>query len=224
MRTSRCASPASSRTGHHRLAGRSRDLMTRTSERTTVTSEAVPGVALTLSADRGYHGTALSQITKALKLRIPSRRTSDSLVPFSCMAASWRSPSDRHGGDLRADAVELGVVGDALEVVAGCVGGGERGGLVVGQLDVERGYGVVDLSGRARADQRGGHHGVPAQPGERDLGAGDATRRGGFADRVDDRVVAVGGQARVEEVGERIRGGPGRGGGVPRPGEAAAGE
>ena len=47
--------------------------MTRTSERTTVTSEAVPDVALTLSADRGYHGTVLSQITKALKLRIPNR-------------------------------------------------------------------------------------------------------------------------------------------------------
>jgi hypothetical protein len=40
--------------------------MTRTSERTTVTSEAVPGVALTLSAGRGYHGTALSQIAEAL--------------------------------------------------------------------------------------------------------------------------------------------------------------
>ena len=32
--------------------------MTRTGERTTVTSEAVPGVALTLSVGRGYHGTA----------------------------------------------------------------------------------------------------------------------------------------------------------------------
>jgi AcrR family transcriptional regulator len=38
----------------------------------TVTSEAVPGAALTLSAARGYHGTALSQIAEALKLRIPS--------------------------------------------------------------------------------------------------------------------------------------------------------
>ena len=34
--------------------------MTRTSERTTVTSEAGPGVALTLSAGRGDHGTALT--------------------------------------------------------------------------------------------------------------------------------------------------------------------
>jgi hypothetical protein len=45
--------------------------MTRTGECTTVTSEAVPDVALTLSADRGYHGTALSQIAEALKLSIP---------------------------------------------------------------------------------------------------------------------------------------------------------
>jgi len=46
--------------------------MTRTGERTTVTSEAVLDVALTLSADRGHHGTALSQIAEELKLRIPS--------------------------------------------------------------------------------------------------------------------------------------------------------
>jgi hypothetical protein len=60
-------------------------------------------------------------------------------------------PSHRHGGDLRPDAVEFGVVRDGLEVVAGGVGGGERGGLVIGQLDVERCHGVVDLRGRARA-------------------------------------------------------------------------
>lgn len=46
--------------------------MTRTGKRTTVTSEAVPDVELTLSADRGFHGTALSQIVEALKLGIPS--------------------------------------------------------------------------------------------------------------------------------------------------------
>ena len=46
--------------------------MTRTSERSTVTSEAIPDVALTLPASSGYHGTALSQITEALELRIPS--------------------------------------------------------------------------------------------------------------------------------------------------------
>jgi hypothetical protein len=45
--------------------------MTRTSERAAITSEAVPDVALTLSADHGYHGTALSQLAEALKLRIP---------------------------------------------------------------------------------------------------------------------------------------------------------
>jgi AcrR family transcriptional regulator len=52
--------------------------MTRISERTTVTSEAVSDVALTLSADRGYHGIALSQIAEALKLRIPSPATTRS--------------------------------------------------------------------------------------------------------------------------------------------------
>ena len=35
--------------------------MTRTSERSTVTSEAIPDVALTLPASSGYHGTAPSQ-------------------------------------------------------------------------------------------------------------------------------------------------------------------
>jgi AcrR family transcriptional regulator len=49
--------------------------MTRTGEPTTVTSEAVLDVALTLSADRGYHGTALSQIAEALELRIPRAST-----------------------------------------------------------------------------------------------------------------------------------------------------
>jgi hypothetical protein len=39
--------------------------MTRTGERTTVTSEAAPDVALTLSAGRGYRDTALSQIAEA---------------------------------------------------------------------------------------------------------------------------------------------------------------
>jgi AcrR family transcriptional regulator len=49
--------------------------MTRTSERTTVTSDAVPDAALTLSAGHGYHGTALSQIAEALELRHPSPAT-----------------------------------------------------------------------------------------------------------------------------------------------------
>jgi len=49
--------------------------MTRTGEPTTVTSEAVPGVALPLSAGRGYYGTALSQIAEALELRIPGLYT-----------------------------------------------------------------------------------------------------------------------------------------------------
>ena len=45
--------------------------MTRTGKRTMVTSEAVLNVALTLSAGRGCHGTARSQIAEALELRIP---------------------------------------------------------------------------------------------------------------------------------------------------------
>jgi hypothetical protein len=45
--------------------------MTRTNERTTVTSEAVPDVVLTLSADRGYHGTALSHAIVIGKTQVP---------------------------------------------------------------------------------------------------------------------------------------------------------
>jgi AcrR family transcriptional regulator len=45
--------------------------MTRASEPTTVTSEAVLDVALTLSADRGYRGTALNQIAACLGIRTP---------------------------------------------------------------------------------------------------------------------------------------------------------
>ena len=40
--------------------------------RATVTSEAVLDVALTLFAQRGYHGTALSQIAEELGIRTPS--------------------------------------------------------------------------------------------------------------------------------------------------------
>jgi AcrR family transcriptional regulator len=43
-----------------------------TSARETVTSEAVIDVALTLFAERGYHGTALSQIAERLEVRTPS--------------------------------------------------------------------------------------------------------------------------------------------------------
>ncbi|QJY49954.1 TetR/AcrR family transcriptional regulator [Pseudonocardia broussonetiae] len=46
--------------------------MTRTGERTTVTSDAVLDSALTLFAALGYHGTALSQIAGALEVRTPS--------------------------------------------------------------------------------------------------------------------------------------------------------
>jgi AcrR family transcriptional regulator len=40
--------------------------------RETVTSEAVLDAALTLFAERGYHGTALSQIAETLRVRTPS--------------------------------------------------------------------------------------------------------------------------------------------------------
>ena len=46
--------------------------MTSISPRETVTSEAVLDVALTLFAERGYHGTALSQIAQRLDVRTPS--------------------------------------------------------------------------------------------------------------------------------------------------------
>jgi AcrR family transcriptional regulator len=53
-------------------AENSRGLIARTGERTTVKSEAVLDAALTLFAERGYHGTSLSQIAGALELRVPS--------------------------------------------------------------------------------------------------------------------------------------------------------
>jgi AcrR family transcriptional regulator len=46
--------------------------MARVGERTPVNSEAVLDAALTLFAERGYHGTALSQIAEALDVRTPS--------------------------------------------------------------------------------------------------------------------------------------------------------
>lgn len=60
--------------------------MTRTSERTTVTSEAVPDMALILSAGRGNRGTAVSQITELLELRIPS------LTPHAVQARLLTAP------------------------------------------------------------------------------------------------------------------------------------
>jgi AcrR family transcriptional regulator len=46
--------------------------MTGSGTRERVTSEAVLDTALTLFAERGYHGTALSQIAEALQVRTPS--------------------------------------------------------------------------------------------------------------------------------------------------------
>jgi AcrR family transcriptional regulator len=46
--------------------------MTGTTPRDTVTSHAVLDAALTLFAERGYHGTALSQIAEVLEVRTPS--------------------------------------------------------------------------------------------------------------------------------------------------------
>jgi AcrR family transcriptional regulator len=46
--------------------------MAQAGERSTVTREAVLDAALTLFAERGYHGTALSEIAEALDLRVPS--------------------------------------------------------------------------------------------------------------------------------------------------------
>src|ERR687886_417530 len=46
--------------------------VTAPASRVTVTSDAVLDAALTLFAERGYHGTALSQIADALGIRTPS--------------------------------------------------------------------------------------------------------------------------------------------------------
>lgn len=46
--------------------------MTRATPRNAVSSQAVLDTALTLFAERGYHGTALSQIADALDVRTPS--------------------------------------------------------------------------------------------------------------------------------------------------------
>jgi len=69
--------------------------MTRTSERAAVTSEAVPDVALTQSADHGHHGTALSQIAEALKLRIP-RVCNHTQSEHGLLTAPARAAGIRH--------------------------------------------------------------------------------------------------------------------------------
>jgi hypothetical protein len=58
--------------------------MTRTSEPITVTSEAVLDVALTLSADRSNHGTALSQTARGAQTAHPELPQSRSPSTASC--------------------------------------------------------------------------------------------------------------------------------------------
>ena len=107
--------------------------MTRTGERTTVTSEAVPGVALTLSAGRGYHGTALKQIAEALELRIPSPcnhvQSQHSLLTAS--APGRRYPHDSHAGfatDQPPAAERITRIGTAASLLRlDCATGAEQG-------------------------------------------------------------------------------------------------
>lgn len=56
-------------------------------------------------------------------------------------------------GDAGFDALHFAFVGDALEVVAGGVGGFQATGLLVGDVEVEGGDGVVDLLSRTGADE-----------------------------------------------------------------------
>src|SRR6185437_11763355 len=101
---------------------------------------------------------------------------------------------------LVSDLLHLGFIGDALEVVAGRVGPFEGGEFLGGQFDVERGDRVVDLGGGVGADERRGDDRLAVQPGQGDLGPGDAATGCDRADGVDDRAVAGGGERRVEQV------------------------
>ena len=56
----------------------------------------------------------------------------------------------------------------------GLVGRFQLSDLVIGQLQLDRGEGVVELVGLSGADNRKGHHGVVRHPRQRDLCAGDS--------------------------------------------------
>jgi hypothetical protein len=66
---------------------------------------------------------------------------------------------------LVSDLLHLGFVGDALEVVAGCVGPFEGGEFLSGEFDVERGDRVVNLGGGVGADEGRGDDWLAVQPG-----------------------------------------------------------
>jgi hypothetical protein len=108
--------------------------MTRASERTTVTSEAVPDVALSLSADRGYHGTALGQIAEALKLRVP-RVCNHTQSEHGLLTAPARAAGTRHDGHAGfatdqppAAAERITRIGTAASLLRlDCTTGAERG-------------------------------------------------------------------------------------------------
>ena len=65
----------------------------------------------------------------------------------------------------------------------------EGGGLVGGQFQLERGDGFGQVMRSGRADNRGADGRVTQDPGQRDLGHGDAAGVGEFLYRVDDGLV-----------------------------------
>jgi hypothetical protein len=93
--------------------------------------------------------------------RCPSSRSlvrSVALVTLCLLTLLIRRGELRQAGH---DGLEVGVVGDALEVKARRVRGFQRADLVVAELDVERGDGVVDLADGARSDERAVTTGLP---------------------------------------------------------------
>src|SRR6266566_1503406 len=88
-------------------------------------------------------------------------RISSSSPPVRRSARADRRCSLARGGELGQaghDGLQLGVVRDALEVVARRVGRLERADLIVVELDIERGNRLVDLLDRAAADERSEEH------------------------------------------------------------------
>ena len=87
---------------------------------------------------------------------------------------------------LVPDLLQFGLVRDALEVVAGSVRPFERGEFFRGELDLERGDRIIDLGGRIGADEGRDDDWLAVQPGQGDLGSGDAPGFGDGADGTDD--------------------------------------
>jgi hypothetical protein len=94
-------------------------------------------VTLTLSAGRGYHGTALSQITEALELRIPSlhNHAPSKHGLLTAPAPGRRYRHDSHAGFATgqppAAAERITRIGTAASLLRlDCTTGAERGSRV----------------------------------------------------------------------------------------------